>query len=105
MQGLKGSCTLRPQALRPQAPLRLAAAPARAVRAAPLRCVAGVGTEERLPAAVVRKVAFDGSPAGEVTLALHTSKESSAVGLVHRYITLVRQNARRVRGRGRSSQP
>ena len=58
-----------------------------------VRC--GAGTQERLGAAQVKKVAVDGTPKGEVTLALHTAKESVAVGLVHRYLTLVRQNARR----------
>lgn len=80
------------------APLR-ASAPARAGAVslrAPLRCSAAVSAE-RLPPSQVRKVAFDGAAAGEATLALKTAKESTAVGLVHRYLVLVRQNARRVR--------
>jgi len=75
------------------------AAPRPAARTA-LRCVALV-TESRLPPAPLRRVAFDGAPAGDETLALHTAKESTAVGLVHRYLTLVRQNARRCVGVGR----
>jgi large subunit ribosomal protein L4 len=93
-----GSVTLRAQ-LRP-APLA-AAAPARAgavsLRAAP-RCMAySPVSAERLPPSQVRKVSFDGAAAGEATLALKTAKEATAVGLVHRYLVLVRQNARRVR--------
>jgi|APGre2960657444_1045066.scaffolds.fasta_scaffold00630_2 hypothetical protein len=78
--------------LRPQAQARLCSS-----QRAPLRCVAAVAgvTAQRLPAVQVKKVSFDGAPAGEATLALHTAKESTAVGLVHRYLTLVRQNARR----------
>lgn len=75
------------------------AAPRPAARAA-LRCVA-LAAESRLPPAPLRRVAFDGAPAGDETLALHTAKESTAVGLVHRYLTLVRQNARRCVGVGR----
>jgi len=95
---LLSSVVLRAQ-LRP-AP-RAAAAPARAgavsLRAAP-RCVASA---ERLPPSTVRRVKLDGSAAGEATLALKTAKEATAVGLVHRYLVLVRQNARRVRARHR----
>lgn len=96
---LLNSVVLRAQ-LRP-AP-RAAAAPARAgavsLRAAP-RCVASASVAERLPPSSVRRVKLDGSAAGEATLALKTAKESTAVGLVHRYLVLVRQNARRVRAR------
>lgn len=87
--------------LRASGPLRLraAAAPRAAPAPARLAAVAEAAEEKRMPPSPVRRVALDGSAAGEATLALHTAKEASAVGLVHRYLTMVRQNARRVRGR------
>ena len=96
---LCGSVTLRAQ-LRPAAPLAAARAGSVSLRAAP-RCVASVSAQ-RLPATQVRRVALDGAAAGEATLALKTAKEATAVGLVHRYLVLVRQNARRVRRRARA---
>ena len=98
MQALAGrsssACVGRP--LRAQPRLAAAAAPAAPLRR-PVRCMASTfeERESRLPPSPVRRVAFDGAAAGEETLALHTAKESTAVGLVHRYLTMVRQNARR----------
>ncbi len=86
--------------LRPARPLAASAAPARCAAVRGVRCVAAAGVAERLPPSQVRKVTFEGAAAGEATLALKTAKESTAVGLVHRYLVLVRQNARRVRGAG-----
>jgi hypothetical protein len=85
--------------LRPAAPVCRAGAVRCAAVAAPrgVRCAAPAAAEQRLPPSQVRKVTFEGAAAGEATLALKTAKESTAVGLVHRYLVLVRQNARRVR--------
>lgn len=75
--------------------------PARAAPASASRrgvvCVASATAETgRLPAAKVKKVTFDGKAAGEATMHLHSAPEDSAKGLVHRYLVMVRQNARRV---------
>ena len=40
---------------------------------------------------------LDGAAAGTASLALRVAEDTSAKGLVHRYLVLVRQNARRVR--------
>ena len=70
-------------------------APCGAARAA---AAAAEATEpQRMPPATVRRVTFAGEPAGEATLALKTASEATAKGVVHRYLVLVRQNARRVR--------
>ena len=47
------------------------------------------------PASIaVKKV--DGSSGGTATLSLRVADEETAKGLVHRYLVMVRQNARRV---------
>lgn len=66
-------------------------------------CVAEATAElNRLPAATLKKIAFDGAAKGDVTLSLKTAPEDTAKGLVHRYLVMVRQNARRVRTRCQS---
>ena len=41
---------------------------------------------------------LDGSSAGTASIALRVADEDTAKGLVHRYLVMVRQNARQVRG-------
>ena len=47
-------------------------------------------------AASVGKVKFDGSSAGEANLDLKVARSEVAKGIVHKYVVMVRQNARRV---------
>jgi hypothetical protein len=47
-------------------------------------------------AASVGKVKFDGSSAGEANLDLKVARNEVAKGIVHKYVVMVRQNARRV---------
>ena len=46
-------------------------------------------------AAQVSKVSFDGASAGTATLDVKVAKPDVAKGLVHKYVVMVRQNARR----------
>merc|ERR1711943_39024 len=46
-------------------------------------------------AASVGKVKFDGSSAGEANLDLKVARSEVAKGIVHKYVVMVRQNARR----------
>ena len=46
--------------------------------------------------ATLDKVSFAGDPQGTVELALKVTESAKATGLVHRYVTLTRQNARAV---------
>lgn len=98
------SVSLQMQALSSSfAGVRLSAAPARNAQASSSRRVGVVCSASapeqlnRLPAASVKKVTFAGAEAGTATLALKTAPEDTAKGLVHRYLVMVRQNARRVR--------
>lgn len=68
----------------------------RAPAAASRRGLVCVADLNRLPPATLKKVTFDGAPAGEATIALKSAPEDTAKGLVHRYLVMVRQNARRV---------
>ena len=43
------------------------------------------------------KVKFDGENAGEAALDLKVARSEVAKGIVHKYVVMVRQNARRVR--------
>lgn len=52
-------------------------------------------------AASVGKVKFDGSSAGEANLDLKVARSEVAKGIVHKYVVMVRQNARRVSVRSR----
>ena len=45
----------------------------------------------------VTKVKFDGENAGEAALDLKVARSEVAKGIVHKYVVMVRQNARRVR--------
>ena len=47
-------------------------------------------------AASVGKVKFDGSSNGEANLDLKVARNEVAKGIVHKYVVMVRQNARRV---------
>ena len=62
----------------------------RAVAAAPARA-----RDVSVLAADVAKVSFDGASAGSATLDLKVAKPDVAKGLVHKYVVMVRQNARR----------
>lgn len=50
-------------------------------------------------AAAVDQLTFDGAKSGSSTLELKTARAEVAKGLVHKYVVMVRQNARRVRAR------
>ena len=52
-------------------------------------------------AASVGKVKFDGSSAGEANLDLKVARSEVAKGIVHKYVVMVRLNARRVSVRSR----
>ena len=52
-------------------------------------------------AASVGKIKFDGSSAGEANLDLKVARSEVAKGIVHKYVVMVRQNARRVSVRSR----
>lgn len=47
-------------------------------------------------AAAVSRVGFDGAKAGDADLTLRVARAEVAKGLVHKYVVMVRQNARRV---------
>ena len=47
-------------------------------------------------AAAVSRVGFDGAKTGESDLTLRVARAEVAKGLVHKYVVMVRQNARRV---------
>jgi large subunit ribosomal protein L4 len=74
--------------------------PAVAGRALRPAAVARVGLVARASAvksvAVPVKTVSSGSDAGSENLAIKVADESSARGLVHRYLVMVQQNARRV---------
>ena len=80
------------------------------MRAAPAMCgakmpsKATVTTPKAAPRHAVRALAaaidsltFDGAKSGSATLELKTARAEVAKGLVHKYVVMVRQNARRVR--------
>jgi large subunit ribosomal protein L4 len=50
-------------------------------------------------AAAIDAVTFDGAKSSAATLELKTARAEVARGLVHKYVVMVRQNARRVRAR------
>ena len=50
-------------------------------------------------AAAIDQLTFDGAKSGSSTLELKTARAEVAKGLVHKYVVMVRQNARRVRAR------
>ena len=47
-------------------------------------------------AAAVSRVGFDGAKTGDADLTLRVARAEVAKGLVHKYVVMVRQNARRV---------
>lgn len=63
------------------------------------RVVAQRAVAQPTRAAAIDAVTFDGAKqAGGATLELKTARAEVAKGLVHKYVVMVRQNARRVRG-------
>lgn len=50
-------------------------------------------------AAAIDAVTFDGAKSAGASLELKTARAEVAKGLVHKYVVMVRQNARRVRDR------
>ena len=85
---------------RPCSAPRAAAAAARPVQQRSQLCVRA--SQVAAPAGLEVKT-LDGTAAGSASIALRVADESSAKGLVHRYLVMVRQNARQVRqcvGRG-----
>ena len=53
-------------------------------------------TAHSMEISAVVRINFDGSSAGEANLDLKTAKAEVAKGIVHKYVIMVRQNARRV---------
>jgi large subunit ribosomal protein L4 len=79
---------------RPCSAPRAAAAAARPVQQRSQLCVRA--SQVAAPASLEVKT-LDGTAAGSASIALRVADESSAKGLVHRYLVMVRQNARQVR--------